>query len=43
MDVTQAWMTGVVTAMLVFGAFALVGYFKKRIREGARRRADQGG
>lgn len=32
MDVTQAWMTGVIVAMIVFGAFALVGYFVRRAR-----------
>lgn len=33
MDVTQAWMAGVVGAMLIFGGFALVGYFLKRARD----------
>lgn len=33
MDITQAWMVGVVAAMSVFGGFALVGYFLRRVRE----------
>ena len=34
MDVTQAWMFGVVAAMSVFGGFALVGYVWRRIQDG---------
>jgi len=33
MDVTQAWMIGVVAAMLIFAGFALVGYFVRMVRE----------
>jgi hypothetical protein len=33
MDVTLAWMGGVVAAMLIFAGFALVGYLKKRARD----------
>lgn len=34
MDVTLAWMIGVVSMMLVFGLFALVGYIKVRSQSG---------
>lgn len=33
MDVTLAWMTGVVAMMGTFGAIALVGYLRLRSRK----------
>lgn len=30
MNVTQTWMLGVVSVMVVFGVIALVGYLKQR-------------
>ena len=38
MDVTLAWMAGVVAMMGTFGVIALVGYFKKSARDAAANR-----
>lgn len=42
MDVTLAWMLGVVAMMLVFGGFALVGYLKVRARGDATSTSNKG-
>jgi len=33
MNVTQAWMFGVVSMMVVFAGFAIIGYFIRNKRE----------
>lgn len=34
MDVTLAWMLGVVSMMIIFAVFALIGYIKVRAQGG---------
>ena len=40
MNVTLAWMAGVVAMMGTFGAIALVGYFRKSARDARSDRDD---